>query len=261
MFGSTDNGAAQAIKPFGQRVERGATNEMARPVPYHAGLTRVALTWISDHFADRIIPEASPSSGKGAAASGSKNVYSSILGLIGGGPFDCIFSIYANGELIWGSKEPYAIGSLYRSAASPDYVDITVPTHGTVRLYWGTETQLPDAYTFASSGNEHPAYRGFGYIVLKNWFCGLNQDSFQNIEVVMGRWPQPSWLAPVTDSSAAPMRIAGDCQPMAIVADWLQNPRQGLGLDIKYFLINRRAPVYRQIKYQFHYFQHLYDLQ
>ena len=70
---------------------------------------------------------------------------------------------------------------------------ITIEGWGTVRLYWGTETQTQDA-DLVASGVLHPAYRGTCYAVFLDLFIGKDRASAPNIEFTISRYPLPAWL-------------------------------------------------------------------
>lgn len=213
LGGSSKNLPAPAPVPLGIQEERVNTNEQARPIPYLAGKTRIGLTWISEAINQRADPVTTTTGGKGGGTyTSGYNYYASIAGLICWGPLDGIHAIYANGDLVWS-------GDVTRGAE--DYVDITVENYGTARLYWGTATQAQDA-ELASSGYDHPPYLHQAYLRLLTWFFGFNQTSVQNIEVVVSRYPAISWMT-------AAVNLQGDCNPVAIVAEWLQDGRFGLG--------------------------------
>lgn len=110
---------------------------------------------------------------------------------------------------------------ILRDEEHPDYVDITIPDYGVVRLYWGTETQTPDEY-LQTSGVAHPAYRGLCYAVFNRLFLGFNQTNVQNVEVILARYPTTAWLEARI--------INDDANLVSIVADLLQHPRAGMGL-------------------------------
>jgi hypothetical protein len=107
--------------------------------------------------------------------------------------------------------------------AGTDSATFTLPGYATVTIYWGTETQPPDAYLNSTSGVTHPAYLGWCYLVFNELFFGFNQTNVPNIEVVVGRYPLPDW-------GAAGPNIQNDANPAYVVADLLQNPRMGLEL-------------------------------
>ncbi len=110
---------------------------------------------------------------------------------------------------------------ILRDEDHPDYVDITIPDYGVVRIYWGTETQLPDGY-LQTSGVAHPAYRGLCYFVFNQLFLGFNQTNVQNIEVVLMKYPTTSWLSERI--------INEDANLVGFSADLLQDLRIGCGL-------------------------------
>ncbi len=223
LFGSSDNKATEPPKPFGTDTARASTNQQARPVPYFAGKVRVALTWLCGPFNTHNDPVES-TEGKESIVTG-YNYFTSIAGLVCMGPVDALYAIYMNGDLLWGAKPPYTTAALQRGVT--DYADLTIRNQlgglDRARIYWGTEAQGADP-TLATSPNQHPYYRGFCYIVFKDLWLGYNQTNVQNIEVVVGRWPQPSWLTPAA-------QLNGECNPIAFLGDLAQHPRAGLQLN------------------------------
>lgn len=239
MFFSSSNMPAAAPQPLGVKDEWGVSNEQARPLPYVAGMQRLALTWISDVF-NESATAVSQSFGKGGNITTGYNYYASIAGAVCGGPVDFIAAIWLNGEKIWPNDNENEVLSPQILRGTESYVDITIPEHGVFRLYWGTETQeadtllLEDNFRLDENNEvaefEHPAYRGVCYAVLNNFFLGFNQTNVQNVEVAVGRYPSRSWMTPPDESweLADGLRYVHDCNPIAVAADWLQNPRFGL---------------------------------
>ena len=112
-----------------------------------------------------------------------------------------------------------------RDGDNPDFADITIPGYGVMRIYWGTETQAPDEYLIAASGQQHPAYLGLCYIRFTQLFFGFNQTNVPNVELILQRGPAP-------DFGAQPAALNnGNANPAYVFADLLQNPRAGLGLS------------------------------
>lgn len=127
------------------------------------------------------------------------------------------------GEKATGQIKAYQkLDPIYRGAE--DFVDITVPTYGVMRLYWGTETQPADVY-LGISGTDHPPMKGICYAVFKSWFLGLNQTNIQNVEVTLSRTPKPAWLA-----AAAEGDISDEANPAVVFHELLTHPHGGLGL-------------------------------
>lgn len=109
-----------------------------------------------------------------------------------------------------------------KRADHPVYADVTLPGYGTMRIYWGTDTQPADEY-LNSTTVKHPPYRGLCYLVFKKLFLGFNQTNVQNIEVVVGRYPR---------GNAA---VHEDCDAPTFVRDLLQDKRAGLALPDSMF--------------------------
>jgi hypothetical protein len=117
---------------------------------------------------------------------------------------------------------------ILRDGTNPDFADVTIPDYGVMRIYWGTETQTADAYLLTASGNEHPAYLGFCYVVFQQLFFGFNQTNVPNVELVLSRNPMPTW---VTEDNLPASIIDGEANPAFVFADLLQNRRAGLALE------------------------------
>lgn len=109
---------------------------------------------------------------------------------------------------------------IFRDDDNPDYVDVTIPDFGVMRLYWGTETQMPDSYWIGNSGIQQGANRGVCYAVFHQLFLGFNQTNVQNVELVLARYPKFDWL----DAQ----NINDDTSLISFEVDILQHPRAGL---------------------------------
>ncbi|HEV8523077.1 MAG TPA: hypothetical protein VGQ71_01150, partial [Terriglobales bacterium] len=206
-------------RPLGVDENKLSTNERARPVPYVAGKNRIAVTFISDVF-DVKKDAVTRDVGKQKTRTGTSYFFS-FAALVGHGPFDGIHAVLLNGETVWGNGA--LEGDLNRGVDHPVFVDITIPDYGLIRFYWGTDEQEPDAYLNSRSGVQHPAYRGFGYIVAHQLFAGFNQSNIQNLEVIVSRFPEFGSSPPIIDAISA--------NPINVLVDWLLSPRLGRGFD------------------------------
>lgn len=112
------------------------------------------------------------------------------------------------------------------TAVPSEFVDITIPKYGVMRLYWGSETQPADDY-LPISGINHPPMKGVCYAVFKQFFLGLNQTNIQNVEITLSRTPAAAWL---TDSSHA--NISDEANPIVFLFDYLTHPRTGFGTQL-----------------------------
>jgi len=203
-------------KPMGVDEDRLSTNEQARPVPYFSGKRRIACSFLTGIF-DTRKASVTVDAGKKAVRSGT-SYFTSFLALVAHGPVDAIHEVILNGERVWPPTTP---DSLERDTDNPDFVDITIEDYGLLRLYWGTETQTSDDYTFYKTGVRHPPYRGMCYIVAHQLFLGINQTNVQNFEVVVSRYPE------LGDS---PAQLGNDANPANILYEILTHPRLGRGI-------------------------------
>ncbi len=220
LFGGTKAIPAPKAPALGMDSDLAPTNYQSRPVPYLAGTRRVGLTWISQAF-DVVITDAPAQGGSKKASGGSAKDYrASAAGLLCHGPVDLLSQIWFDNQVVWE-------GSIARGSSS--YVDVTIEERGVMRLYWGTTTQprdpdLEDLETEVGDAQEfHPAYRGFCYVVFKGLYLGTSRTQFPQVELVVSRWPAPSWLG-------VSGNLQRDANPVAILWDWITNPRLGLGL-------------------------------
>ncbi len=122
---------------------------------------------------------------------------------------------------------------IYRG--NEDHIDVTIPGYGTMRLYWGTETQTADAYLLTSGVNQPPMH-GVCYGIFEDFFLGLNQTNIQNVEIVLSRTPTAPWQA-----NAGENDINDEANPAIIFYDLLTNPRAGIGLTAADFNIAQLA--------------------
>src|SRR3990167_3561339 len=212
LFGSTQNVPPPEQDLFGVDKERVATNESARVLPWFAGTRWMAVTWLGDAF--NVQTEAiTQKVGKKKQTTGYK-YYASLAALVCCGTVDRIAKIKFNDEIVW-------TGPIDRG--DEDYVTITIAGRGTIYFYWGNETQTLDP-RLSSSGQQHFAYRGQCYFVGYTIFFGADTTNAPNIQVEVGRWPQPNWL------TAGQCKISDiDANPMAILWDWWTNTRFGAG--------------------------------
>lgn len=164
--------------------------------------------------------------GKGSSGgSGAYDYYGTIAGLVCAGPVDYLLGVIVDGKDMWPGATAWASGSAYvvndiraygpktwkcvlnhtsSSGNAPpnvtywveyslargvaDYTDVTIANIGTMRIYWGTQTQAQDSL-LASAGNnfseDHPAYKGQCYIVLRDCLFGRERTSAPNVEIVV----------------------------------------------------------------------------
>lgn len=126
-------------------------------------------------------------SSKGSS-SGTQHYNGTIACVQGIGPIYALDAILLGGEQVWS-------GPLYRSGATGP-VNLSTE-YGTLRWYWGTESQPADP--LLNKYEEHPPYKGLGYLVFCDYDHGQSPNAY-NVEVIYRRAPQQSV---VTGSVAA----------------------------------------------------------
>lgn len=217
LSGSTEALPKSRPRLAGLDELRAATNEQARPIPYVAGTQRIGVTFLSQALGYRV--EEVGSGGKGGKGGGGSqhDYYATFAAAICHGVVDTIHEIWMDDEQVW-------VGPIVR-VAGEDYVDITVEAKGSIRLYWGTLTQITDPVLALHSAIEvHPAYVGLAYLVADQLLFGRNRNTAPTIECVVSRRPvAPGWFP----SDPA---IGNDCNPALVVWDLVTSARYGLGL-------------------------------
>jgi hypothetical protein len=212
FFGSTKQKGLDEPKIFGAQKERLATNEGGRVLPVFWGTRWLGVTWVGDIFNVRT-SEVRRKIGKKKQTVG-HNYYASFAALVAVGKADEVAGVKFDDEWVFD-------GALQRG--SEDYVDLTLPNRGVLRLYWGTETQGIDPLLATASGQSHSAYRGQIYVVGNNIFLGQDRTTVPNIEVLLRRSPAPSWR-----STPFP-GILESHNPIYVLWDWWTNKRFGCG--------------------------------
>src|SRR5574343_324006 len=137
--------------------------------------------------------------GKGGGATSVTYTYTADFALaLCEGPIDAVRKIWCDGKLIYDVSEPTAEEQAIadgggfladKVAALQASLDKTVKGGGTLRIYLGTETQLPDSLIEADLGaGNAPAYRGVCYLLFDNLALEDFGNRIPNItaEVVTG---------------------------------------------------------------------------
>lgn len=101
---------------------------------------------------------------------------------------------------------------------------------GDIYFYWGTDTdpQHPDLLSAENDyGHEHPPYRGFAKIVLQDYYFGRDISGAPNLEIVA----DSAGAQTVITGTPTDLDDDGQCNPIVCLANYLTDPRQGLGID------------------------------
>jgi len=175
----------------------------------------MSVTWIGDVFDVETTPIVQKV-GKDNQTTG-YNYFASIAGAICAGPVDAIRRIKFDDTVVWE-------GPVERGAET--YIDLTIENRGTIRLYWGTETQTLDD-ELQGSGQSHSPMRGWCYFVGIRIAFGANKTTAPNIIFELTRQPVPPFL---TEDQAIIATI--DSNPIAILWSLWTDVRFGLGRDI-----------------------------
>lgn len=163
----------------------------------------------------------------GQDGTGLYDYYGTIAGVICGGPVDALQCVLIDDKDVWPGAAAYDSTLSYSEGAyvahggrtwqaitsvpsgadyappnesywslyalrrgSEDFVTVTIPEWGAMRLYWGTATQTQDPLLTATANDldeEHPDYVGVCYLVLVNFLFGRGRTAAPNISVVVER--------------------------------------------------------------------------
>jgi hypothetical protein len=202
-------------KVAGLDPSKTSTNERAKPVPYLAGVRRLAITWLGPAYNQTTEEVTQQSPGGGKAGGGEDQVvgydyYADVAGLVCLGPVDTLQEVWMDDERVWR-------GPLNRSG---DSATITIEERGNMTIYWGTSTQPIDSILGAEG---HPAYRGQCYVVFNQLYFGQDKQQAPNVELVVARAPDAAGVG-------GQKWIGSDVNPVHVVAEWVTNVRWGLGL-------------------------------
>ena len=210
LFGSTEKIPSAPPKALGIDEARLGTDEQGRPLPAFAGRWRLGPTFITKGY-NQVVEPVKQDTPKDDIVTG-YNYFADFAAVFAHGPVDAIRGIYIDEELKWS-------GNVARSG---DSATLTVEDRGNITLFWGTETQNFGG-SIVEPGVLHPGYRGLFGALFENFFIGYNQGSAPAIEFYLARWPKPAWFT-------APEKVGEDANPIAALADWLQNFRYGRGM-------------------------------
>jgi len=223
LGGNTNTLGRPNTKLFGADSSNTSTHQEARPIPYVAGNRRVGVTWLSD--AINVRTRSAGTSKKGGGSQ--KKYFADLIFAVCHGPVDRLDEVWMDNYRVWSGpitrgSEDFITITLLRGAAAPY-----------MRFYWGTETQPVDAILGATPPNigssarsvfNHPPYLGLSYGVIEQCSLGTGRAAAPQIELVVGRWPQPTGL------TNTPL-ISNDVNAMAVFLEWWTNKRFGLGLS------------------------------
>lgn len=148
----------------GPRIEdkRVQSNTYGQPIPICYGTIRVAGQTL---WASELIEASEEVGGKGGGGATMYSYSVNLLTSVCEGPVAAVLRIWANGRLIW------------RFNGADGEIDEELLQPGSVRVYLGTEDQLPDPTYEAAVGTENAvAYRGQVVVAID----GLQLDPFGN---------------------------------------------------------------------------------
>jgi hypothetical protein len=157
------------------------------------------------------------SGGKGAS---SNDVYfGTFMGVIGCGP------AYSLEWVIVGGNSLAYSGELLKPSGA-DYVDVTLIDVGSMRFYFGTETQVADP--ILSGFAVQPGYRGMVYIICNNCVIGSAGSTVPTIQICWRRYPNQTIVTNINGSAINDTAFSAN--PIVVAAelisswDWLGAP-------------------------------------
>jgi hypothetical protein len=275
-MGFWGNTAQQPQKPkkfINISADQVNSNQQAIPVKYLAGRTYVAGDYISPCY-NPITEAIKQKTGKSdSSISGYKYFadFAMIFCMGGRAPVDAIYTIIIDSDIRW-------TGAVSRnpSGSHPNKEVITVDPLGTLHLYWGTESQpvdnvlltpretevgnanpldqttwppntgdieAGDPNPYSGHYDQHPAYRGQCYGVFIKWKLGRDRTAVPNIQLELKRGCPAPWVS----GGIAPSDNSG-VNPVAVLYDWLTDPRFGMGLPDANLNLTSFADTYNTLE-------------
>lgn len=166
----------QKVTNEGSRLSNLSVQSSAYGVPITIAFGKIKLAGnvIWARPLHEVRSESTDSSGKGSAEVTQTNITYQYFGRFAvalcEGPIEMVFRIWANSELIFDAGKYLPTGvvtPLNLNGAMPDDGVEIAPG---IRLFFGTETQLPSSYIESFEGvGEVPAHRGLAYVVFEDW--------------------------------------------------------------------------------------------
>lgn len=153
------------------------------------------------------------SNGKGGNQQKQYDQFGTVAGLVGPGPFHQLRALVVGGKALWE-------GTITRGEET--FVDLTSLIDGAnfmpggyLHFYWGTPEQTADPY-LATQG--HDAYKGYAYVVARNFLFGPEVFVPRDMKVVASSLPQvPVGIVAAIDN----VMDDGQVNPVAGIAEVL----------------------------------------
>lgn len=155
------------------------------------------------------------------------------------GPIEGVKRIWANGDMLFDQGKHIPSGKTYPMDLNGAMPDEGVELWPGVRLFFGTETQLPSAYIESFEGvGEYPAHRGLAYVVFEEFFLEKYGNSLPALEFEISNYV--AYEEPVSYTVDFPVDDVPDD------ARWISDYDQTTGLLAMYVIGAEAQPLYIQ---------------
>lgn len=240
------------------------SNQQGVPITYLAGRQYVAGQFMSPAYNVIHKPITTQTGKDSSSTTGYTDFADFALALCLGGrqPLEKIFKVVVNAEIVWQNDSGLAFGAA-------EYVDITLPHFGQIRVYKGSFTQPVDTlvlgtrgtlttedprdlstWPFNTGGNpdhngmqagdsdplsghydRHPKYIGVAYLVAKKFKLGRNPSPIPTIILEVQR--SLPWFSTTTvDRDAMALNAnASGVNPVGVIFDLITDPIFGMKQD------------------------------
>lgn len=157
----------------------------------------------------------------GAGGSGVEGYwyYGSFAAVVCIGPVDELVALSIDKKEVWRPASP-----IKRSEVSNPYT-FTVGVRGDVHFYWGTDDQVLTDPVLSPRYRLHPAYRHRAVIVFDDFVLGQERENVPEIEVLMRRKPNQSFIT----GDAAELDADGQANAIAFLVELWNSSIIGLG--------------------------------
>lgn len=160
----------------------------AEPVPLQIGAARIGVKWLCEQF-DQWEKKGKKIGFLGVGGREPPSLFMSLAGVVCLGEVAGLGRIWVDGQEV-GTLSDAWNGSGYAETAITEWPG-GPGKDSFVRVYRGSETQAVDATLESLTGQDHPAYRGTCWVLLRNVNVGQLGGSVPNVEIEVFTYSPP----------------------------------------------------------------------
>lgn len=169
--------------------------------------------------------------GKSSSGAKSYNYYGTLIAAVCAGPVDQLHAVIVDGKSVVDCDPPVTRGVQPYTVLTSLVEEKYLHRRGQMLIYWGTDTQDPQAQFSSGVFDAHPDYRGLCLLAVSGLLFGRERTTAPNLEIIVSR-------KPVVDPTLVPAEANtlqdGQVNPVAALAELLTG-WHGLGLPLSAF--------------------------